>query len=164
MNNQSILIEKLKPIDMVTAAEVYQHGAIMQIPPSYFSIADIIDKLHKVHNLVYKKQNEIHGLISFISKGNNNIQITFICSIPQRIGIGKRLLFELATIAKQSNIAFIYSTVSFADTRAIDFYHHCGFRKYGQCTIDETFTLFKIKAKPEWIKTALNSLKSVTNF
>ena len=57
--------------------------------------------------------------------------------------------------ATKEKIDFIYSTVSSKDKRVMKFYENCGFKTYGKYFLGKTFMLYRIKAKPEWIKDAL---------
>ncbi len=64
-------------------------------------------------------------------------------------------MIKLADFSIKEKIEFIYSNVSSKDKRVMNFYKNCGFKIYGRYFSGKTFVLYRIKAKPEWIKEAL---------
>ncbi|MFH1365192.1 MAG: GNAT family N-acetyltransferase [archaeon] len=150
------MIEKLKKKNIKKAAKIYYAGIKMEIPPGRSSLEEIIKKLNKVETFVYKKKNQINGLVSFVI-GKNKVKIDFICAMKLRKGVGKKLIKHLAIFSLRKKIKYIYSNVSSKDKRVIEFYDFCGFKRYGEKKIKlkKKFILYRIKAKPEWIKEAL---------
>lgn len=140
------MIEILTKDDLVEAAKVYMKGLSMEIPIGYKSLQDSIKSLERTKCFVYKENNAILGLVCFNTTGPEII-IEFICAIKPRNGIGSSLLKKLAEFALKNNSIFISSTVSTQDERALRFYEHCGFLKYGQ-QLDDDLLLNKIRAKP----------------
>ena len=149
------MIEKLKQKDVKEVAKIYNKGLQMEIPRGYATLDETINHLRKVRTFVYKENQKIKGLISFKKKSKNKIQIDFICALVLRKGIGKELMIKLADFSIKEKIEFIYSNVSSKDKRVMNFYKNCGFKIYGRYFSGKTFVLYRIKAKPEWIKEAL---------
>lgn len=146
------MIEKLKRKDVEEAARVYNKGLQMEIPSGYSTLNESINHLKKLNTFVYKERNKIRGLISFTSKNKDKIKIDFICAIKPRKGIGKKLINELADFSLKNNIQWIYTAMSSKDKRAMSFYKNCGFKKNGKYSSYQNLTLYRIRAKPEWIK------------
>lgn len=143
------MIEKLNINDIKEASEVYNKGLQMEVPKGYSTLKNTIKKLKKLQTFVYKENKKIKGLISFkIDK--NNIYLSFICALPLRKGIGKKLMKKVAEFAIENNTKNIFSSVSYQDKKAMKFYEKLGFEKYDKKT-DKDFTLFLIKVKPEKI-------------
>ncbi len=149
------MIEKLKQKDIIEAAKVYNKGLQMEIPKGYATLNETIKHLKEVRTFVYKENQKIKGLISFKEKSKGKIQMDFICVLVLRKGIGKKLMKKLADFAVKEKINFIYSNVSSKDKRVMNFYENCGFKIYGKYFSGKTFMLYRIKAKPNWIKDAL---------
>ncbi|MBM3206737.1 MAG: GNAT family N-acetyltransferase [Candidatus Staskawiczbacteria bacterium] len=149
------MIEKLKEEDVREAAIVYNRGLQMEIPKGYSTLDETIKHFKEVRTFVYKENQKIKGLISFKEKSKGKIKIDFICALILRKGIGKKLMMKLADFTIKENIDFVYSNVSSKDKRVMNFYENCGFKIYGRYFSGKTFMLYRIKAKPEWIKDAL---------
>ncbi len=149
------MIEKLKQKDVKEAAKVYNKGLQMEIPKGYATLDETIKHLKEVRTFVYKENQKIKGLISFKQKEKNKIKVDFICALVLRKGIAKRLMKKLADFSIKEKVLFIYSNVSSKDKRVMNFYENCGFKIYGKYFSGKTFMLYRIKAKPEWIKEAL---------
>ncbi|MFH1917623.1 MAG: GNAT family N-acetyltransferase [Nanoarchaeota archaeon] len=149
------MIEKLKQKDVREAAIVYNKGLQMEIPKGYSTLDETIKHLKEVRTFVYKENQKIKGLISFKEKSKDKIRIDFICALVLRKGIGKKLMKKLADFSIKENTDFIYSNVSSKDKKVMNFYENCGFKIYGRYFSGKTFMLYRIKAKPKWIKDAL---------
>lgn len=124
----------------------------METPKGRATFDKVIKHLEEVSLFVYKEKRKIKGLISFTFKEKGKIKIDFICTLRLRKGIGKKLMKKLAEFAIKHNVKFIYSNVSSQDKRVIKFYESLGFKKYGKYFANKNFMLYRIKAKPEWIK------------
>lgn len=149
------MIEKLKEKDIKETAKIHNKGLRMQIPKGHSSLDKTIKNLKKVHVFVYKENKKIKGVILFKLKQKNKITINFICALTTRRGIGKKLIKKLVNFPVKEKIEFIYSNVSSKDERAMNFYKKCGFKIYKKCFLEKNFMLYKIKAKPEWVKKAI---------
>ena len=149
------MIEKLKLKDAKEAAKIYNKGLQIEIPKGDAALNETVKHLKEVHTFVYKQNQTIKGLISFIPQDENKIKIDFICVVISRKGIGKKLIKKLADFSIKRGIKFIYSNVSSKDQRAMSFYENLGFRKYGKHFVRKNFMLYRIRAKPEWIKKAI---------
>ncbi len=149
------MIEKLKQKDVKEAAKVYNKGLQMEIPKGYATLDETIKHLKEVRTFVYKENKKIKGLISFKPKDKNKIKLDFICALVLRKGIGKKLMIKLADFSIKEKIEFIYSNVSSKDKRVMNFYENCGFKIYRRYFSGKNFMLYRIKAKPGWIKEAL---------
>lgn len=67
---------------------------------------------------------------------------------------------KLADFAIKNKIDLITSWVSSKDKRAMNFYKSCGFRKYAKYYMDKNFMLYRLRAKPEWVKEAVKKRTS----
>ena len=151
------MIELLKKTDIEEAAKVFNHGLQMEIPKGYATLDETIERLKNVITFVYKENQKIKGLISFGFKEKGKIKVDFICALALRKGIGTILMEKLADFSIKNNIIFIYSRISSKDKRAIKFYGHCGFKKYGEHAVAKDFMLYKVKAEPRLVKEAINN-------
>lgn len=151
------MIQKLKKEDIEEAARVYNKGLSMQIPEGYARLDETVKLLKRIECIVHKTNNRIDGLVSF-EKKKDKIYMKFICALKFKEGIGKKLIKKLADHASKSQVKLIYSVVSTKDKRAMKFYEHCGFKKYGQYYQRKNFLLNRIKAKPKKI---ISSLKPI---
>lgn len=149
------MIEKLKQKDVKEAAKVYNKGLQMEIPKGYATLDETIKHLKEVRTFVYKENQKIKGLISFKQKEKNKIKIDFIYALILRKGIGKKLMKKLADFSIKNKIELVYSNVSSKDKRVMNFYENCGFKIYGKYFSGKNFMLYRLKAKPEWIKEVL---------
>ncbi len=59
---------------------------------------------------------------------------------------------KLADFSLKNNVQWIYTTMSSKDKRAIGFYKKCGFKKIGKYPSYQNLILYRIRAKPDWIK------------
>lgn len=149
------MIEELKSKDIEEAMKVYYKGLRMEIPRGNAKLNEIKKHLEEVHTFVYKEKQEIKGLISFRLKEKDKIKIDFICALILRKGIGKSLMKKLADYSIKEKIDFICSNVSSKDKRVMKFYEYCGFKVYERYFSRRNFMLYRIKAKPVWIKKAV---------
>lgn len=148
------MIERLKNKDIKEAAKVYCKGMQMETPKGRATFDKVIKHLEEVSLFVYKEKGKIKGLVSFTFKGKDKIKMDFICTLKLRKGIGRGLMKKLAGFAIKHKVEFIYSNVSSQDKRVIKFYESLGFKNYGRYFVNKSFMLYRVKAKPEWIKEA----------
>lgn len=154
------MIEELQPRDIKQAVDVYIQGLAKQNPPEESVPPEQAEeKLRRKSCLVYKTDGTIEGLLLF-SSSDRSVTIDFICSLKHREGVGSELIRYLAEHRGKADIKYIYSTVSTWDKRAMVFYKHCGFKKYGERLEDhngQDFLLDKIRATPAEIIEALDA-------
>jgi ribosomal protein S18 acetylase RimI-like enzyme len=153
------MIEELQAKDIKQVADVYVRGLAEQNPPGEkISPEQAEEKLRHKSCLVYKTGGVIEGLLLFSISDPRTITIDFICSLKHRRGVGSELLRYLAEHSGKEGIKYIHSTVSTWDKRAMDFYKHCGFKKYGERLEEhggQDFLLDKVRAVPDEIVKAL---------
>ena len=154
------MISRLLFCDVSMAASVFSEGLALEKPPGRGTLSSIEEHLRESVVFVYKRGGKIVGLVSAQKKGDDALMITFICALVQRKGIGRELMRRVAKYAARSGVRFIYSTVSERDSRAREFYKHCGFRQYNRQVVDyvgeKDLTLYKIKVEPKTILKTLS--------
>lgn len=145
------MIEKLKKKDIIECARVYMAGQMMQVPKYKSTLKRTVRHLEGVQTFVYKENVKIKGLVSFTIFGNGNLKMHFICALVLRVGVGKKLMKRLASLAVKDDLKYIISEVSSKDKRVMSFYESCGFKKYGEHKPTRNFMLILVRAKPERI-------------